>query len=219
MKYPNTFSRISALTVLKHKGFVYNIMLCSPVNVSPPPSGLKSEPTRQPVPCWFLTLFIHWLWSWMWNSLLVSQNSPWADTLELFCTLPELHLDLVVLTQRNDNSSSYGRTAKEISISKSSVSVACVLLWICASTNWLSRKFHIVYCVNTITEMCFSKHVTIQWRPLGFVLNCHLFNNAQVSSETTCISSNKYGLKVSYTKARCTICRFIETPTDTQLQQ
>jgi hypothetical protein len=46
-------------------------------------------------------------------------------------------------TWQNDNLSNYGRTAKETPISTSSVSLACALPCICASTSRLPRNFHI----------------------------------------------------------------------------
>jgi hypothetical protein len=75
-------------------------------------------------------------------------NSPWVGTPELYCTLPELQLDLVVPTER---------TTKEMHISKCSVCVACAIPWICASTSRLPTKIHIC-CSRNVTSV--SKRVT-----------------------------------------------------------
>jgi hypothetical protein len=55
------------------------------------------------------------------------------------------------------NLSSYGRTAKEIPTSKSSVSIAWALPWVCASTNRLPRIFHIGCPKDANSEIWLSK--------------------------------------------------------------
>jgi hypothetical protein len=107
-----------------------------------------------------------------------------CGSLELPCS-PELPNSELTQTHCLSNLSGYAWTAKEIPISKISVFVACVLLWICASTSQLPTKFHIHCPGNAASETRCSKLVTILNRKI--VPNKNLFKEVMVWAKKKCM--------------------------------
>jgi hypothetical protein len=106
------------------------------------------------------------------ETLVVSRtNSPynsWALELcrALAFTVWTCAWTIISHTIELQNWSGYGRTAKEILVSETSVCLACALPWTCVSTSRLPTKFYIRCPMNAISDTWPLKDVTIseiQW--------------------------------------------------------